>query len=141
MNHLETRLYTDEQYQRIGMLDAWHILLDAHNGLLYGFIENRLPEPGKAIDVSEAETHISHIEKEWEAERKARDFTNQWTGAPDITSMPLNAKLYLHSVLPEKSAYEATCSQADNNCPQPKEKPGFFRRLMMKWMGRDYNSD
>lgn len=99
MNHIEPRVYTDDQYRRIGVLGAWNTLFDAHNAISYGFIKYRLPEPGKPIDVAEAEAHVIRIEKEWEAERQRRDPTQQWTGAPPFSTMPLNAKLYLHSVL------------------------------------------
>jgi len=99
MSIYEPRLYTDEGYLSIGMLDCWHILLDINNAVLNGFAENRLPEPGREIDVSEAEAHIANIEKEWEAEKVKRDFSNEWTGAPPFTRMPQQAKLYLHMVL------------------------------------------
>ena len=99
MNHIEPRVYTDQQYIEIGALEAWQILLDIHNAELYGFVQNRLPEPGRAIDVAESEAHVANIEKEWEAEKLKRDFSNQWTGAPPFSKMSLNAKLYLHTVL------------------------------------------
>lgn len=102
MSHIETRSYTDEGYQSLGMLGCWTILLDISNALRYGFEQNRLPEPGAAIDITEAENHISNIEKEWAAEKAKRDFSNQWAAAPPFSSMPQNAKLYLHSVLREE---------------------------------------
>ena len=106
MNHIEPHVYTEDQYRNLGVFNAWNILLDAHNAVVYGFVKYRLPEPGKAIDVAEAEAHIAHIEKEWEAERQKRDPSHQWTGAPPFTAMPVNAKLYLHSVLAEKEPVE-----------------------------------
>lgn len=99
MRHIEPRVYTDLQYREIGMLDCWHTLLDIHNAVMYGFVDNRLPEPGRPIDVDDAEIHVYHVEKEWEAEKLKRDFSNEWTGAPSFTNMPLNAKLYLHAAL------------------------------------------
>ncbi len=102
MRHIEPRVYSDNQYREIGMLECWHILLDIHNAVLYGFSENRLPEPGRPIDVKEAETHVQRIEKEWEAEKLKRDFSNEWAGAPTLTRMPQNTKLYLHSVLQDE---------------------------------------
>ncbi len=99
MNHLERQAWPDAEYQRKGVRSAWNTLLDAHNAVLYGFIQYRLPEPGKPIDVAEAEAHVDRIEKEWQAESQRRDLAHQWSGAPPLTSMPLNAKLYLHSVL------------------------------------------
>jgi hypothetical protein len=99
MNHIEPREYSDIQYREIGVLGHWNILLDIHNALVYGFVQNRLPEPGRSIDVAEAEAHVASIEKEWEAERLRRNSTQQWTGAPPFSVMPVNAKLYLHSVL------------------------------------------
>ncbi len=102
MRHIEPRVYSDNQYREIGMLECWHTLLDIHNAVVYGFAENRLPEPGRPIEVKEAETHIQRIEKEWEAEKLKRDFSNEWTGAPALTGMPKNAKLYLHSVLQDE---------------------------------------
>jgi hypothetical protein len=102
MRHIEPRVYSDNQYREIGMLDSWHTLLDIHNAVMYGFVNNRLPEPGRPIEVKEAETHVQHIEKEWEAEKLKRDFSNEWTGAPPFTRMPVNAKLYLHTVLQDE---------------------------------------
>ena len=99
MSHIEHRTYTDEQYEYIGMLESWTILLDIHNAVQYGFAENRLPEPGRTIDVEEAEKHVRNIEKEWSLEANKRDLDNVWTGAPPFSRMPVNAKLYLHSVL------------------------------------------
>ncbi len=99
MNHIEPQAYTDLQYRQIGELGAWHTLLDIHNAVLYGFINCRLPQPGRSVDVAEAEAHIASIEREWEAESLRRDTTHQWSGAPPLSNMPLNAKLYLHSVL------------------------------------------
>jgi hypothetical protein len=99
VSHIETRTYTDEGYRSLGMLGCWSILLDIANAVRYEFAQNRLPEPGKAIDVAEAEAHISNIEKEWAAEKSKRDFSNQWSSAPPFSAMPQNAKLYLHSVL------------------------------------------
>jgi hypothetical protein len=99
VNHIERRVYSDHQYIDIGALDAWHILLDIHNALVYGFIDNRLPEPGRSIDVTEAEEHVANVEKEWQSEKMRRDFSNDWTGSPPFSTMPVNAKLYLHSVL------------------------------------------
>ncbi len=142
MSHIEPHLYTDEQYQRIGMLDAWHTLLDAHNALLYGFIQNRLPEPGKAIDITEAENHISRIEKEWEAEKQIRDSGHQWTGAPAFSTMPLNAKLYLHSVLLDVLPDESSIEPADNPKGaqlQPPERSSFLRRILQKLMNNEYH--
>ncbi len=99
MSHIEHRTYTDEQYQYIGMLDSWTILLDIHNALRYGFAQYRLPEPGRSIDIEEAEDHVKRIEREWRAEKLKRDFSNEWAGAPPFSTMSINAKLYLHSVL------------------------------------------
>jgi hypothetical protein len=99
MSHIERRIYRDQQYQEIGALESWSILLDIHNALVYGFIECRLPEPGRPISVSEAEKHISSIELEWQAEARKRDLDNEWSGSPPISRMPLEAKLYLHSIL------------------------------------------
>jgi hypothetical protein len=99
VRHLEPRVYSDQQYREIGALEAWHILLDIHNAVLYGFTQCRMPEPGRSIDIAEAEDHVVNIEKEWLAEKVKRDFSNEWTGAPPFTKMPQNAKLYLHSVL------------------------------------------
>ncbi len=99
MSHMEPREYSDVQYRQIGMLGNWNILLDAHNAMRYGFLQCRLPKPGKPIDIMEAEAHIARIENEWEVESLRRDPTRQWTGAPPFTKMPLDAKLYLHSVL------------------------------------------
>ncbi len=99
MKHIEPRVYSDFQYREIGALVPWHILLDIHNAVLYGFSQCRLPEPGRPIDVDEAEAHIVNIEKEWLAEKTKRDFSNEWTGAPPFTKMSKNAKLYLHTVL------------------------------------------
>jgi len=99
MRHLERRVYSDYQYREIGVLGLWNTLLDIHNAVLYGFVQNRLPEPGQAIDLAEAEEHVANVEKEWQAEKQKRDFSNEWTGAPPLSSMPVNAKLYLHSVL------------------------------------------
>ena len=99
MKHIETRTYTDEQYQYIGMLECWTILLDIHNALQYGFVQCRLPEPGRSIDVEEAEDHVNHIEREWRAEKLKRDFSNEWAGSPPLSNMSTNAKLYLHTVL------------------------------------------
>ncbi len=81
------------------MLECWHTLLDIHNALVYGFIQNRMPEPGRTIDIEDANIHVYHIEKEWEAEKLKRDFSNEWSGAPPFSRMPSNAKLYLHTVL------------------------------------------
>ncbi len=47
----------------------------------------------------DAETHVARIENEWKEESLRRDPVQQWTGAPPLTQMPLEAKLYLHSVL------------------------------------------
>ena len=80
-------------------MGAWEILLDIHNAIAYGFIQNRLPAPGRPISIQEAENHMVNIEKEWLSEKLKRDFSNEWTGAPPFTSMDINAKLYLHSVL------------------------------------------
>ncbi len=113
MRHIEPRVYSDNQYREIGMLDCWYALLDIHNAVVYGFAQNRLPEPGRKIDVAEAEVHIYHVEKEWEAEKLKRDFSNEWTGAPSFTRMPLNAKLYLHTVL--RDAWKA--NKVDPNEP------------------------
>lgn len=99
MNHLEPREYSDIQYLQIGMLRNWNFLLDIHNAMRYGFIQYRLPKPGKPIDPGQAEAHIEHIGKEWKEESLRRDPGHRWTGAPPLTKMPLNAKLYLHSVL------------------------------------------
>ncbi len=99
MKHIENRVYSDRQYIEIGALEAWHILLDIHNAVLYGYAENRLPEPGRPIDTAEAEQHVVNIEREWRSEKIKRDFSNDWSGAPPLTQMPLNARLYLHSVL------------------------------------------
>ena len=101
MNHIEPRPYTDEQYRQSGVLGDWNTLLDIYNAVHYGYAQYRLPTPGKPIDVAEAETHIAKVEREWEAERQKRDPTQQWTGAPPFLTMPLNAKLFLHSVLLE----------------------------------------
>ncbi len=99
MSHLERRVYSDQQYQEIGAMGAWNILLDIHNAIAYGFIGCRLPEPGRPIDIAEAEAHVANIEKEWTAEKLKRDFSNEWSGSPNFSAMPKDAKLYLHSVL------------------------------------------
>jgi hypothetical protein len=99
MNHIERQAYKDELYQQVGVLGAWNALLDAHNAVLYGFVQYRLPEPGKSINVLEAEAHVARIEREWESEGQRRDPYRHWAGAPSFSTMPLNAKLYLHSVL------------------------------------------
>ncbi len=99
MRHIEPRVYSDQQYIEIGALEMWKTLLDIHNAVVYGFAQNRLPQPGRPIDVKEAENHIAHVEEEWQAEKVKRDFSLEWTGAPPFTKMPQNAKLYLHSVL------------------------------------------
>ncbi len=99
MNHIEMRVYPEQQYREIGALEAWNTLLDIHNSMVYGFVQNRLPEPGREIDVAEAEDHVANVEKEWDAEAKGRDPAKQWSGSPPFTQMPINAKLYLHSVL------------------------------------------
>jgi hypothetical protein len=99
MKHIEPRVYSDNQYQEIAMMDCWYTLLDIHNAVQYGFVDNRLAEPGRTIDTQDAEIHVAHVENEWEAEKQKRDFSNEWTGAPPLTKMPLNAKLYLHTVL------------------------------------------
>jgi hypothetical protein len=99
MRHIETRTYTDEGYKFIGMFESWNILLDIHNAVMYGFADCRLPEPGKEIDVNEAEAHVANIEREWVAEKMKRDFCNDWTGGPPFSTMPLNTKLYLSSTL------------------------------------------
>jgi|WetSurMetagenome_2_1015567.scaffolds.fasta_scaffold821761_2 hypothetical protein len=99
MSHIEPRVYPEWQYREIGAFRAWNILLDIHNAVLYGFAGNRLPEPGKSINVAEAEAHVVNIQKEWEAEARGRDLSHEWTGSPPFTSMPQNAKLYLHEIL------------------------------------------
>ncbi len=99
MNHIERREYSDFQYRQIGMLSNWHALLDIHNALRYGFIQYRLPKPGKSIDTEEAEAHVVRIEKEWKEESLRRDPGQQWTGAPPLSRIPIDAKLYLHSIL------------------------------------------
>jgi hypothetical protein len=103
MNHTERREYSDFQYRQIGMLGNWHALLDIHNAVRYGFLQYRFPKPGKPIDTEEAEAHIVRIEKEWREESLRRDPGQQWTGAPPLTKIPLDAKLYLHSVLNKES--------------------------------------
>ncbi len=111
MNHLERQAWPDDEYQRKGVRSAWNFLLDAHNAIQYGFVQCRLPEPGKPIDVAEAEAHATRIEKEWQAESQRRDLTHQWTGAPAFSAMPLNAKLYLHSVLSDETGNRADWRQ------------------------------
>ena len=109
MSHVETRTYSDESYESLGVMGCWGILLDIANAVRYEFTQNRLPEPGRAIDVAEAEAHITNIEKEWSAEKIKRDFCNRWAPAPSFSTMPLNAKLYLHSVLRD----EWNCSMGE----------------------------
>jgi hypothetical protein len=109
VRHIEPRVYSDQQYIEIGALEPWKILLDIHNAVVYGFVQNRLPEPGRPIDTAEAEDHIANVEKEWLAEKVKRDFSHEWTGAPPFTKMSQNAKLYLHSVLHD---------EWQNNTPQ-----------------------
>ena len=99
MNHIERQIYSEEQYHQIGMFESWNILLDIHNAVMYGFIETRLPEPGRPIDIKETEDHIANIEKEWREEKERRDPSNTWSGAPQFSKMPIEAKLYLHSIL------------------------------------------
>jgi len=99
MNHIETRVYSEQQYNEIGALEAWNILLDIHNAILYGFVQYRLPEPGRAIDTARADAHVHNIEREWLSEKLKRDFSNEWSGAPPLSEMPPNARYYLHSVL------------------------------------------
>ncbi len=119
MKHIETRTYTDEGYKFIGMFESWNILLDIHNAVLYGYTDCRMPEPGRDIDVNEAEDHVANIEKEWEAEKAKRDFCNDWTGSPPFTSMPLNTKLYLHSIL--RDAWKR--AGVKQNQPRPVSEP------------------
>jgi hypothetical protein len=107
MSHIEHRVYSDEQYHEIGAMGAWNILLDIHNAVAYGFVQNRLPEPGRSISLQDAENHVANIEKEWLSEKLKRDFSNEWTGAPPFTSMNMNAKLYLHSVLRDEWANQS----------------------------------
>lgn len=99
MNHIERRIYPEEQYRQIGMVESWGILLDIHNALQYGFIQNRLPEPGRPIDAEETEAHVFNIEKEWREEKERRDSSDNWAGAPKFSRMPQQAKFYLHSIL------------------------------------------
>lgn len=114
MSHIERRIYSEEQYQQIGMVESWGILLDIHNALYYGFVNNRLPEPGRPIDVKETEDHIHNIEKEWREEKERRDPSDNWAGAPQFTKMPMEAKLYLHSVLRDaKMASSELSREAD----------------------------
>jgi hypothetical protein len=121
--HIEPRVYSDYQYREIGALVPWNILLDIHNAMVYGFAQNRLPEPGRAIDIYEAEAHVANIEKEWQAEKHKRDFSNEWTGAPPLSRMPVNGKLYLHSVLCD--AWQG------NSRDKPKEKGHWFDNLLV----------
>ncbi|MBI2869872.1 MAG: hypothetical protein HYX96_08620 [Chloroflexi bacterium] len=106
MSHIQAQDYSDEEYIRKGVLGAWRILLDAHNAVMHDFIRYRLPQPGRPIDVTKAEAHVERIEREWEAERYRRNLGNRWTGPPPFTRMPLNAKLYLHSVLGDEKLGE-----------------------------------
>jgi hypothetical protein len=107
VSHIEKWVYPEEQYVQIGALEPWKLMLDIHNAILYGFVEDRLPEPGRAIDIAEAEAHVEHMEAEWEREAQGRDPSGLWTGAPPLSAMPLNAKLYLHSVqCDERRKYE-----------------------------------
>jgi hypothetical protein len=113
LKHIEPRVYSDYQYREIGALVPWYILLDIHNAIAYGFVRNRLPEPGRSIDVAKAEAHIENIEREWQAEKLKRDFSNEWTGAPPFSALPLNAKLYLHTILRDAwQAYGRTQKEA-----------------------------
>jgi hypothetical protein len=99
MRHIEPHIYQDNQYTRIGALVPWTILLDIHNAIRYGFTQYRLPEPGRTIDIKEAERHVAQIEREWRIEAEARDIKHEWTGAPPFSKLPTETKLYLHSVL------------------------------------------
>jgi hypothetical protein len=99
MRHLEKRVYHDYQYTNIGALVPWTILLDIHNAILYGFAQYRWPEPGRSIDIEVAEKHVAKIEQEWRFEAHMQDLDQEWTGAPPLSTMSKEAKLYLHSVL------------------------------------------
>lgn len=99
MSHIEKWVYPEQQYVEIGALEPWNLTLDIHNAIRYGFINNRLPQPGRAIDIKEAEAHIANMEMEWAKEAQGRDPSGQWTGPPPLSNMPQNAKLYLHTVL------------------------------------------
>ena len=101
MNLIEPRVYSEYEYLQIHALELWEILLDIHNAVLYGFAHNRLAEPGKPINVTEAEEHILNIQHEWDQEARVRDLDHEWTGAPPLTSLPDNAKQYLHSRIRE----------------------------------------
>lgn len=135
MNHIEPRICTEHQYRQMRMLSAWATLLDIHNAIVYGFVQYRLPEPGKPIDVAEAEAHVAHIEKEWEAESQRRDLDHQWTGAPPFSKMPLNAKLYLHSVLLEVRSGELG-SPKRNFQPPAQEEVLYLHRMIDRWVDR-----
>jgi hypothetical protein len=108
VKHIENRVYSDHQYVEIGAMGAWNILLDIHNAVVYGFSQYRLPEPGRPIDVAEAEKHVANVEREWLSEKLKRDFSNEWTGAPPFTTMAPEAKLYLHSVLRDEWSNNTT---------------------------------
>ena len=94
----ERQFYTKDSYIAIGQWDNWCNLLDMANAVRYGFTQYRLPKPGQPIDVQDAEKRVKHIEEEWawECGRRGGEFERP---SPDFSSLSIEAKCYLHSIL------------------------------------------
>ena len=94
----ERQFYTKDSYIAIGQWDNWCNLLDMANAVRYGFTQYRLPKPGKAIDIQEADERVKRIDREWAAEHAVRGKVFE-KPCPDFSACSMEEKCYLHSIL------------------------------------------
>lgn len=89
-------------YDAIGAWGAWNLLVEAANALEFGFAKYRLPTPGKPISVDAALADVQRIQNGWQKEANIRDRGGNYSGAPHLTELPLNAQFWLHERLEEE---------------------------------------
>ena len=99
---VESNMWPQYDYTKKGTWTRWLTLLDMDNSIRHGFSQYRLPTPGKQVDVGSSLRHAETIELEWAKECATRNREGQYSGAPPVTALPLQAKVYLHQVIEEQ---------------------------------------
>jgi len=98
---IERNHWTEAEYAKIGVVDLHKTLEDLYCARYYGFLQYRLPTPGRKISKKTAEDHIAKVQHEWIKEMSHRNSSGVYS-EPDFESLPLQAKIAYHEVITDQ---------------------------------------